>query len=111
MKNKVSIVLAALMLALVALMVSPSAASAATGNKVCVTGSVNSWVDVKYSGSTTFTQIVYGRCSLANAVGFSVPNGQYCKSPWGYTYDGGLFGRYYGFSTNNNYLTLDCHHA
>lgn len=83
-----------------------------TGNAVCVStqGSVSSWVDALFYNGTR-TQLLYGKCSYNNPSGFSVPNGHYCDSQWGYRYNGDWFGRAYSFSSNNNTLRLSCHHA
>lgn len=104
--------IAAIAIVLAMLMFAPaqSAAAATTGNSVCVTTSsaTGAWVDALYDG---WRVAVYrGQCKYS-VQGFSVPNGWYCTSQWGYVYNGDWFGRAYMFSTNNNSLRLTCRHA
>lgn len=82
------------------------------GNSVCVTtnSSSTAWVDALYYDGTR-TQLKWGKCATNNPMGFSVPNGWYCDSQWGYRYNGDWFGRAYYFSTSNNALRLTCFHA
>lgn len=81
------------------------------GNTVCNSrGSDTRSVFPAYFSNESHKDLYPGGCA-SNAVGFAVPQGWYCTSPWGYRYNGGMFQVYYPFSTTGNYLVLDCRHA
>lgn len=109
MKTKAFLV--ALVIAFTTFFGAPAQASAATtGNSVTVStnSQYDAWVDALYSSYRV--QITRGKTAY-NVQGFSVPNGWYCRSQWGYTYNGGWFGNAYMFSTSYNKLTLTCYRA
>lgn len=114
MKAKVTGLMATFLLLFAALTIAPAqgAAAATTGNKFCQTsGSSTDAVIQAWWENGTKQNVGWYKCSPTGVNGFIVPNGFYCQSQWGYTYNGDWFGRLYRFTTNNNYLYLTCRHA
>lgn len=112
MKKYVIALVAAILMVIGAAVVSaPSASAATVGNKVCVEtySATGAWV-IGFYNSTDRVNIYPGRCA-SPLQGFAVPQGWYCRSQWGYVYDGSWFQKYYGFTSNYNTLRLDCRHA
>ena len=115
LKTKIKLGTAAALLAAPALVVGAGPASAlVSGNNVCIYGDGAAQSTV-YDAVNKAYVIRWGQCSsnyMSNPQAFTVQRGWYCKSQWGYVYDGGALGaRVYHISQSNVRLNLSCYRA